>query len=180
MARFGAVAAELLGVGDAPPPSAPVQPCFAAPAFPTVAFYISFFLLQHIVCILTASSASQPSGIRRQMSRLSVSVRSGGKWQLVFGKLQSCANCWCPMAGLLDRFLRFKQEKLEEAEWRNSSLFAEGFCTPARRSGAQPDATQWVKWSEVNGGLSALALAANSQRRCTSSGPQPRTDRTGQ
>ena len=61
------------------------------------------------------------------------------------------ATSCCPMAGLLEKFFRFKQEKLEEAEWRTSSLFAEGFCTPARRAGPQqPDAAEYVKWSEVS------------------------------
>ena len=68
-----------------------------------------------------------------------------------------------PTMGLLDQFRRFRQEVQEEAEWRSSSLFAEGFCTPARRASAsqpaEPDASEYVKWSQVR------AVATSLERR---------------
>lgn len=98
-----------------------------------------------------------------------------------------------PTMGLLDQFRRFRQEVQEEAEWRSSSLFAEGFCTPARRShasqSAEPDASEYVKWSQVRAVANSLQRrrlqgAANHARQCAASvcsgaglSPSPRPPR---
>lgn len=71
---------------------------------------------------------------------------------------------------MLQRFLSFKAQKLEEASYRESSLFADGWGTPSRPAGSrdaqEPDARQWVAWDEVSFAASGSLLSSSTAHEC--------------
>lgn len=57
------------------------------------------------------------------------------------------------ISAMLKAFLKFKAEKQAEVEWRQESLFSEGFATPSRmNSRERSPGIEYVSWAEVRKG----------------------------